>query len=257
MTAAQTEPSLRRQRLGLALLLLGALVLAVTGGRLLIAGVAAHQAQSFIDDWEQLGEVPTEQAWRVAEAAAQRAVSFYPGLNGDYYERLGRVYEWRHESLNFGDPEADVSRRRALEAYRRAVEVRPDWPDTWVQIAFIKLRLLEFDEEFDRALQLGFENGPWRMRINRDLSTVGLIAWPQLDEAQRARIMTSAERTVAFSDVQAVRLFALSDHIDQTLLLCDELPAELTRKRGVCITEAATEGPPWPGHAWVGVLPGT
>jgi len=255
MTAQQTSPPDRGQRIALALLLFGALVLAILGGRLLIAGVAAHQAQRFLDDWEQLGEVPTEKAWRIAEAAAQRAVSLYPGANGDYLERLGKVYEWRHESLNFGDPAAQASRQRALEAYRQAVRVRPDWPDTWVQIAFVKLRLLEFDAEFDRALQLGFENGPWRMHINRGLATVGLIAWPQLDETQRSRILTSAERTAAFSDAQAVRLFGLSDHIDQTALLCDELPAELLQRRGVCIPEAAAEGPPWPGAAWVGVLP--
>ena len=112
---------------------------------------------------------------------------------------------------------------------------------TWVQIAFIKLRLLEFDDEFDRALQLGFENGPWRLRINRDLSTIGLIAWPQLDRAQRTQIMTSVERTVAFSDLQAVRLFDLSDQIDQTQLLCDELPADLLSKRGVCIPGTVPE----------------
>lgn len=255
MTAPMTGNSRRRQRILLGLGLLCALVLATLGGRLFIAGIAAHQVQRFLDDWERLGEVPTGTAWDVAETAARRAVAFYPGANGDYLERLGKVYEWRHESLNFGDPRAQASRQRALDAYRQAVAVRPAWPDTWVQIAFVKLRLLEFDEEFDRALQQGFENGPWRMHINRGLATVGLIAWPQLDEAQRTQILTSAQRTVAFSDAQAVRLFGLSDHIDQTALLCAELPAELLQRRGVCIPASAAEGPPWPGAYWVGILP--
>ncbi|MFC6670570.1 hypothetical protein [Marinobacterium aestuariivivens] len=245
-----TAPSISARRLGLGIGLLCALALAVLGGRLLIAGIAAHQAQSFLDDWRELGEVPTETAWGVAEAAARRAIAFYPGDNGDYYDRLGRVYEWRQQDLDFGAPEAQDSREQALAAYRQAVAVRPDWPDTWVQIAFVKLRLLAFDEEFDRALQLGFENGPWRLRINRGLATVGLIAWPQLDEAQRAQVLTSAARTVAHDDYQAVQLFGLSDQIDQTRLLCDSLPADLLRQRGVCLSEADTEGPPWPGNTW-------
>ncbi|NVK40767.1 MAG: hypothetical protein HWE39_05940 [Oceanospirillaceae bacterium] len=255
MTTPTKTGASRLQRIALAIGLLCALALALVGVRFIIGGIAAHQAQRFIDDWERLGEVPTDTAWEVAEAAAQRAVAFYPGDNGDYYERLGEVYEWQHESLNFGDPDARASREQALAAYRKAVAVRPDWPDTWVQIAFVKLRLLEFDEEFDRALQLGFENGPWRMRINRGLATVGLIAWPQLDEEQQRRILTSAERTLAYSDTQALRLFTLSDHIDQTALLCHELPADLLARRGVCIPPASAEGPPWPGDRWVGLLP--
>ncbi|MCP8690031.1 hypothetical protein [Marinobacterium sedimentorum] len=251
---ARQVPSRLRQ-LGLGVLLLCALALAVAGLRLMIAGIAAYQAQRFVEDWERLGTVPSQQAWDIAEAAAQRSLSFYPGANGDYYERLGQIYEWQHHELNFGDAVAEPSRQRARDAYRLAIETRPNWPDTWVLLAFVKLRLLEFDEEFDRALAHGFENGPWRMGINRGLAKVGLIAWPQLDETQRRQILESAQRTVEFSQAQALGLFGVADRIDQTELLCDSLPETLTLGRGVCVAASVTQGPPWPGDHWIGLLP--
>lgn len=254
-TATTRHLPARWRRLGLCVLLLCTLSLAVVGLRLLIAGVAAHQAQRFIDDWERLGAVPSRQAWDIAEAAAQRSLTFYPGANGDGYERLGKIYEWQHYGLNFGDAVAEPSRLQARDAYRLAIAARPNRPDTWVLLAFVKLRLLEFDAEFDQALARGFESGPWRMGINRGLAKIGLIAWPQLDETQRRQILESVRRTVEFSQAQALGLFGVADRIGQTEMLCDSLPATLTLRRGVCVDETLTQGPPWPGDHWIGLLP--
>lgn len=251
-TTRQIPPRLRQ--LGLGILLCCSLALAVVGLRLLIAGVAAHQAERFVEDWERQGVLPSQQAWDIAEAAAQRAVAFYPGANGDYYARLGKIYAWKHQQLDFGDAEAEPSRLQARDAYRLAIAARPDWPDTWVQLAFVKLHLLEFDEEFDRALARGFENGPWRMTINRGLAKVGLIAWPQLEPEQRRQILESARRTVEYSQAQTRSLFNLADRIGQTPLLCGALPDELKFSRGVCVPASAAEGPPWPSRVWTGVL---
>lgn len=225
------------------LLVVAALVLAFCGLRLSLSGVAAYQAQSFVDDWEQTGAAPDETAWGVARDAANRAVAFYPGTNGDYLARLGRIYEWRDMGRPFGDPEAQAAREQARDAYRQAIESRPDWPFTWVQLGLIKLRLLEFDEEFDRALQQGFDNGPWRLGVYRGIAEIGLIAWPQLDEAQRRQVLEAARRTVAFSDAQASRLFTLAEHADQDALLCRELPKSLQARRRLCYPPGAL---PWP-----------
>ncbi|WP_067376859.1 hypothetical protein [Marinobacterium aestuarii] len=225
----------RFARLGWGLLLLLALTLAVLGGRLLLAGMASYQAESFIKDWNRSATTPAPRAWAVAQAAAQRAVTFYPGTDGDHYDRLGRIYEWQHAFAPFGDAAAEPSRQAARDAYRIAVTARPDWPYSWVQLAYVKLRLQEFDSEFDRAFAQGFELGPWRIDANRWLAEIGLLAWPQLSMAQRDQTLESIRRTVAYSNAEARRLLTLVESTGQQQLLCDALPFPLKTRRKICL----------------------
>ncbi|UTW10618.1 hypothetical protein [Marinobacterium rhizophilum] len=221
--------------LGWGLLLCCALALLVTGGRLVIAGIASYQAESFIEHWNEAGTAPAPRAWAVAQAAAERAVRFYPGTDGDHYDRLGRIHEWQHAFAYFGDPAARASREAARDAYRVAVQARPDWPYTWVQLAYVKLRLQEFDAEFDTALARGFELGPWRIDANRWLAEIGLLAWPQLNSAQQAQTLESIRRTVAYSNAEARRLLTLAQGTGQQQLLCDALPFPLKTRRKICL----------------------
>ena len=215
-------------------LLLGALALAVGGGRLLLAGIAAWQAESFVRDWNQSGEAPSPRAWDTARAAADRAIRLYPGSNGDYLDRLGRIQEWRHFDLPFGHPDAESSRRAALAAYRQAVQARPDWPYSWTQLAYVKLRLGEFDSEFDEALERGFENGPWRLHVNRQLAEISLLGWPQLSPLQRQRGLESMRRATALSAGAGRQLHDLAQRLDRTAPFCAALPAELKATRRLC-----------------------
>jgi len=233
-TTSVHKPSLS-YRVALAALLIGALLLALTGVRLLVAGAADYQAQSFIDDWQSDAKAPNDRAWSVAKDAADRALAFYPGRNGGYYDRLGQINEWRVADSPYGDEAAQPARQAALEAYRRAIEARPDWPHGWLQLALLKLRMQAFDAEFDQALRESFERGPWRIEINSRLAEIGLQAWPQLDAAQRRQTLESARRTVRFSDETAWGMFALARELGQLDRLCPALPEELRTERGICI----------------------
>lgn len=224
-------------RLPLVLLFLAAVGLAVLGGQLFIAGIAGYQAQVFLDDWSLNSKAPSENAIAVAKRAAERALAFYPGSNGDYYDRLGQVEEWQAVGTRYGEAAAQPARQAALEAYRRAVEIRPDWPYSWVQLATIKLRMLEFDEEFDAALSRSFETGPWLIAINSRLAEIGLVAWSRLDEAQQEQTLESARRTAEFSDESAQLLVEVASDIGRADLLCQALPEELRIKRDVCLSE--------------------
>lgn len=220
-------------------LFLGAVVLVglfclYAGTRMLVADIAAYQASVFVSDWHRRGAVPSDRAWQIAEGAANRAVAVAPVGMAENYDRLGRVHEWHHQASYFGDPAADDSRRAALDAYRRAVELRPLWPYDWVRLAFVKLSLLEVDVEFDHALRQAAELGPWRLRSNTGIAEIGFTAWHELDSGQRTLVLEAARRVVAQNQREGNKLLELANRLQRADDICAVLGDALVAKQPLC-----------------------
>lgn len=213
------------------LILLGvtlAPLLLIGGTRLLLAGIASYQAEAFLQDWQKKGQAPNERAWQIAHDAARRAITLYPSANGDYQHRLGQIFQWQP-----GQPAA--ARQAALEAFRTATQNRPAWPAHWLALAWTKLQLLEFDDEFHQALAEARRLGPWRIGINRGLVEVGLIAWPQLTTDEHSAVLEAARRTARFSAQEASKLLQLARQTGRVELICQSLDETMKKQRKVCL----------------------
>ncbi|WPP47383.1 hypothetical protein [Pseudomonas sp. AN-1] len=232
---ASQAASRTTQRLGLLLAVAICLPLLYTGASLLFAGIASHQASAFLSDWERKGEEPGERAWQIAHDAAQRAIDFYPVANGAYQHRLGLIDQWQQFRQPFGEPKAEASRHAALAAFRSATEARPTWPEHWSSLAYAKLYLLEFDAEFHTALRRAHELGPSHADINRRLAEIGFITWPQLDAAERERVLESSRRIVAYSTQEARNLLTIAEQTSMTEELCASLSNETKTARKICL----------------------
>ncbi len=204
------------------------------GMRFLVADIAAWQASQFIDDWTERQAVASEQAWSVAEAAAKRAIAVAPVAMAVHYERLGRIHEWRHIHLPFGNEAAVDSRLAARDAYRQALELRPLWPYTWARLAYTKLRLLQIDDEFEHALRQAVELGPWRIAVNKAVVEIGLIAWLELDSAQRILVLDAAERTLKQNRRVGREVLALAKTLHRLDDICGALDIELAEAWKEC-----------------------
>lgn len=180
------------------------------GGQLLLAGIAHYQAQAFIEHWQQNASQPSEQAAAVAEDAIQRAIRAYPGSNGKYLETLGYIQQWRALGADLNDPNAQQQRQAAVQALRESTQARQTWPDAWAALAYAKLTVLEFDQEFTHAMQQAQHFGPWRIGINRRLAEIGLIAFAELNPEQRAITAESMQRTAQYSAKEHQQLLALA-----------------------------------------------
>lgn len=177
-----------KQYLVLAAMLLLALGMIYTGGRMLLAGAYQHQADSFLNDWAAKNAQPQATAWQVAEQAAQSAIALYPVANGGYYDRLGRVYDWQQINEPIAGPAAKESRALAIAAYRQAIASRPQWPFSHINLATAKLRQGELDDEFKQALTRGFELAPWRALAYQQTAWLGLVSWHTLNAQQQATV---------------------------------------------------------------------
>lgn len=223
------------QRAAVLLVLLLGLGLIWSGWQMSLAGLASYQAQAFLHDWAKTSLPPSAQAWKIGNDAAKRSVRWYPVANGEYLDRLGSTYSWQQYQRRYSDPDAEPARRAALAAYSAALLVRPTEPGTWMRLAHSKRNLLEFDEEFEQALDMAFRLGPWRIAVNRELAQIGFGAWAQLSSAQRMATLESAHRGVLHSRHEALRMVDLAQQSGQLLTLCERLDRALKLSRKVCL----------------------
>jgi hypothetical protein len=201
----------------------------------LMAGVTGRQAQMFLDDWGLKGTDPSEKAWQFALDAAERSLEWTPGSGAGHADRLGRIYEWYRVSQPFGDADAEPARRKAVEAYRQSVEARPLWPYTRIQLAYAKLRLLEFDDEFHQQLAEARRLAPWRVRIHGPLAEIGMIAWPQLSEQEKAETWQSLQLVLRYDPRRAKPLQDLAERAGLTTAMCMAVDPELLKQRKWCL----------------------
>lgn len=224
---SRTPPLSTHARRSIALIagLLGLAAL-YSGGQLLVAGIAHFQARAFIEHWEQQTNPPSEQAWQVAEQAINRAIKVYPGANGEYLETQGYIQLWRAYGTNLNDSSAEPYRQAAAQAMRQATQARPTWPSAWTGLAYSKLTLLAFDDEFTHALQQAQHFGPWRIGINSRIAEIGLTAFSALNAEQRAIVLTSVQRTADFSPKERKKLFELAAQSNSLTFLCNTLNSQ-------------------------------
>lgn len=193
------------------------------GGRLLFASFNQYRASSFLTDWEAKRQVPSEQAWQVAEQAIQNAINWYPASNGAYAEQFGYMWQWRGYGANSTQASRKGYHQQAVSEFRTATQLRPSWPYAWSGLAYAKLVAGELDQEFSHAMQQAAHFGPSRIGINRRLAEIGLISWPKLDAELRELTLEQVSRTAGYSAKNRVDLFTLAAEVNRTKLLCEHL----------------------------------
>ena len=231
-----------RQRMAGVFIVLFGGAMAFFGGQLLLSALNAEQAQRFLDHWAIGGQPPSAEAFAVAEIASIRAIRLYPGASGEHWDRLGRVYDWRHWRAPFGraavpstrppvqhileqplgaaasaDPAA--TRLRAISAYEKAVSLRPLWPYGVTRLAFARLRAGAPDQALAELLKTAYRLGPWRPTVNRRITEIGLLGWAGLDQQARDIVLENARRTTYFSRADERWVRQLGEQTDLDLLL--------------------------------------
>ena len=191
-----------------------------------LADVEYQKARAFVERWENDFESFREEDWNKVVLYAKAAVDKDPD-NPDLLSLMGNVYEWNafHSENQIQN---NQQRRLALEYYRKAVELRPQWPYTWSGIALLKLRMDEFDEEFHSALKNAMELGPWEPRVQKTIAEVGLNAWDKLEYAQRILIVENIRRGVVMQP--QVMLDVLKKY-GQLRMVCHEKNKQSTVER--------------------------
>jgi len=131
---------------------------------------------------------------------------------------MGNVYEWNSFKPD-NQSQNEQNSKLALEHYRKAVALRPQWPYIWSSIALLKFKMSEFDQEFQSALNNAMELGPWEPNVQTTVAEVGLSAWGRLEYAQRLAIIENIRRGVT---MQAQVMLDILKKYGQLRMICHE-----------------------------------
>lgn len=188
---------------GAALLLVLALWALANG----VADVAWQPARAVLARWEAAGGAPGAEALEQARAALALAHALDP-LNPRYVQESARVQEW--SAIGLPPWEAGTRERleEALATYREAIALRPTWPYAWAGLARAKLRLLQLDGEFERAVERAGALGPWEPEVLLALTEIDLLAGPLLPETARVQVAAATEHALRQQPREVIRLAA-------------------------------------------------
>lgn len=188
----------KRQRASLLLLLLPLMWLFVQGWLRISAELMDYQTITWAEHWQQ--EYGKDNSYRIPEAdylialqGAQAALAKQP-TNGLYAKRAAAVADWY---VIAGDPESDAypqAKQLALEYFRQAAVLRPNWPEAHFDLALAKSRQQQMDDEFAQALSASLTLGPWEPRLQLRVLQFSWFALPRVSPELQLMLAQNLQR---------------------------------------------------------------
>lgn len=137
-----------------------------------MASIEFYGARNYIESWQESGKVQNEHEIEQAQEFAERALSLHNNFPL-YFDTLSTVLQWK--ALNSDNKESAM---RALEEAEqlnlRSTNLRPAWPVTWANLAYIKWLKQEYDDDFIRYTNNASSFGPYTPEVHIVLANIGL-----------------------------------------------------------------------------------
>ena len=177
-----------------------------------LADIYYRPVKNIIERWQQEKVVLKDEDWDRLQQKLETALRFDPD-NPDINHAYGTVLQGRYIDLFPEDPVAQPARRLAADYYRLAIKRRPTWPYTWADLALMKYRLGELDEEYSHALHTAIQMGPWEPSVQYMVGFLGFQTWDKLGQKDRAFIIKVIQDSFSHAD---------GGHVGRMLKLTEE-----------------------------------
>lgn len=149
-----------------------------------MADLTAFSPRQRLAQLDARGELPAPGEWRRAQEQLQRALELDPH-NPAHAETLARWYERYTLRLPRSSALASAYLEQSAAHLRTALASRPGSPYTWANLALVKLRLAQFDAEFQAAFENAWRLGPWEPEVQFTLAQIAFRAWDKLGPGAR------------------------------------------------------------------------
>jgi len=174
-----------------ALLLIPVLLyFALIAGSRGLADFYARSAMSMLYKWERGQLTLTQDDWQMAQDSLSRALKLDPS-SPRLHLNMGLALEGPYRSYFTDQDEGNIARQKAADHYRTALRLQPLWPYAWSDLANVKFRSVEIDDEFYQAVDMAIELGPWETGIQAAMIRIGMVLWHELNEQNRPSIQTA------------------------------------------------------------------
>ncbi len=163
-----------------------------------LADIYARPSITVLEKWRSGDITLNGDDWDKLRADLSYALEHDPD-NPDIHEYLALAIEGRFAEFAPENKEAMPPRREAYAHYKKSISLRPTWPYAWVNLALVKYRLGETDNEFYHALHKADELGPWEPGVQRVIVDIGLHNWNSLSRDERKFVMSIIDKSLNHS----------------------------------------------------------
>ena len=141
----------------------------------LIANNNYYHAKNIVENIRTSSTARTVENINTALNHVNVAIQYFPEKSG-YYLLRAELYEWKAN--------LEVSKRLdllafAFDDFTLALKYRPLWPPTWANLAAIKWKIGEIDDEFYYYLNTAIELGPQHEIVHIFVTEFGLAMFAQ------------------------------------------------------------------------------
>jgi hypothetical protein len=193
-------------RLFFSLAVIGCLAVAIyEAGKLGLADLRSRQPIAAIRQWQTSKKLPSIYEWRIA-LNAMRTAHELDRENPAFTEEMGRLYDMSAGANLANDPGTIAYVQQGLAFFRSATQQRLTSSYTWANIALIKLKLGEIDQEFMHALELAAMLGPWEPEVQLAVANAGLAAWQRLPSHLQQVVAETVERAKLRQSVEVGKI---------------------------------------------------
>lgn len=138
-----------------------------------LANLQVLRVENTLKRFDRNAQAGNAAEFRLAFEAIDRAMALHS--NNPYQLTLkARLLEWRGLSEWQSPMAPDADYRAAIKLHKKAAMLRPLWPDSWAEMANLKLRLNEVDDELDRFLAHADRLGPYMQRVHIAVVQAGM-----------------------------------------------------------------------------------
>lgn len=149
-----------------------------------LADMVAQEPRYQVDLWRTGKRAPDARKLDTLQTELNKARDIDPE-NPNLLEDLGRFHAVRVERGKAYDPEVRATRQQALANFRQALTRRPTSGHGFINVALMKFRLGEVDQEFSQALLQAMRRGPWEPKVQLLAVELGLATWQALSDSTR------------------------------------------------------------------------
>ena len=196
------------------------LYLVYIAGSWSLADIYARPSIIILEKWRSDEITLNDDDWDELRKNLSIALEFDPD-NPRFHEYLALAIEGRYAYIAPKNEEAMPSRRAAYKHYKDSISIRPTWPYAWVNLALVKYRLGETDDEFYHALHKADELGPWEPGVQRVIADVGLHYWGSLSREERGFVLNIIDKSLHHAERNhSMDVLALTKRSGMLELMC-------------------------------------
>jgi len=200
---------------GMAVVSVGLYFSCVWGG----TSVANYVVQKNLHMWMDGEEVPNREKWQQMQNIMTFALDMEPG-NAEFQSDMGSLYLYKANNLAIDALKIDVLMQDSLKHFRKAVLLRPAWPDAWANIVFVKSKRNTLDQEFYHAFDRAVKLGAAVPEVQYILSLAAFLRWEMLDDLYKTKAISNAHH--GLSGRRKSDVLAALRHYDLLGLICEK-----------------------------------